>query len=141
MYYHRGPLIQQGAGLGSMFSGLLRTLMPAAKTAAKTIGKIAKNKNVRSAGKYLRKQATQAAVDTALEALEGKPVGATAKKRLKTATKTILQSIKKGNDTPYTRRASRKTQRKHVKFQPNKIKRRRLTQQEPLFDEDDYGDY
>ena len=115
-------------------------MIPAAKTAAKTIGKIAKSSKVRSAGKYIRKQATQAAVDTALEALEGKPVGATAKKRLKSATKNILLSVKE-NNSPYARKTTSTTKRKNVKIQPKSFKRQKLARQEPLFDEDDYGDY
>ena len=138
MNFHRGLRIQQGAGLGSMFSGLFRALVPAAKTAATTIGKIAKNKSVRSAGRYLRKQATRAAVDSALEALEGKKVGAAAKRRLKTATKNILQASKR-NEVPYRRLGGAK--RKNVRFQiRNPKKRRRSLDKRPLFDDDDEND-
>ena len=42
-----------------------------AKGAAKTIGKIAKNEGVRSAGRYLKKEAGRAAINMALEALDG----------------------------------------------------------------------
>ena len=80
MRYHRGPSIPLGAGLGSIFSSLFRTLVPVAKGAAKTIGKIAKNEGVRSARRYLKKEAGRAAIDTALEALDGKTVGVTGKK-------------------------------------------------------------
>ena len=115
MNFHRGASIQQGAGLGSMFSGLFRALMPAARTvarsAAKTIGKIANNDKVQKVGKYIKMEATRSAVDSALEALEGKPVGAAAKKRLKTATKNILKASKRklspnnrGRGAPYKRR-------------------------------------
>ena len=86
--------LQLGAGLGSIFSSLFRSLVPVAKGAAKTIGKIAKNEGVRSAGRYLKKEAGRAAIDTALEALDGKTVGVAAKKRLKSATRNILQAGK-----------------------------------------------
>ena len=46
MRYHCGPSIQLGAGLGSIFSSLFRSLVPVPKGAAKTIGKIAKNEGV-----------------------------------------------------------------------------------------------
>ena len=98
MHYHRGVAIQQGAGLGSIFSGLFRTLVPVAKRAVRTVGRFVKSDGVKSAGKYLGKQATRAAVDTALEALEGKPVGKAAKARLKNATKNILQAAKKATN-------------------------------------------
>ena len=124
MNFHRGASIQQGAGLGSMFSGLFRTLIPAA---VRTLGKVAKS----DVGKYAKMQATRAAVDSALEALEGKPVGAAAKRRLKTATKNILTASKR-------------------KLSPNnggrgpRYKRRKVEQdQVPLFDsaDDDDDDY
>ena len=41
----------------------------------KTIGRVATSAPVRSVGKALKKEATKAAVETALEALEGQPVG------------------------------------------------------------------
>ena len=37
MNYHRGPRWQQGAGIGSLFSGIFRGLTPVAKSAMKTI--------------------------------------------------------------------------------------------------------
>ena len=92
MRYHRGPAVQQGVGLGSIFSGLIRTLAPMAKSAVKSIGRMIKSDCAKSVGRYLKKEATRAAIDTALEALDGKPVGKAAKNRLKTATKNILLS-------------------------------------------------
>ena len=79
MRYHRGPAVQQGAGLGSTFSGLIRTLPLAAKSAIRSIGRIVKSDCAKSVGRYLKKEATRAAVDTALEALEGRPIGKAAK--------------------------------------------------------------
>ena len=122
MNFHRGAPIQQGAGLGSMFSGLFRALMPAARTAARTLGKVAKS----DIGKYAKMEATRSAVDTALEALEGKPVGAAAKRRLKTATKNILLESKR-KLTPNNRGRGRGAKRKQV-------------DQVPLFDDVDDDD-
>lgn len=137
MNFHRGAPLQQGAGLGSVFSGLFRTLVPVAKTAAKTIGKIAKNKGVRSAGRYLKKEATRAAIDTALEALDGKKVGTAAKRRLQTATRNILQAAKE-NDLYYAPR--RGTKRKNVRFPTTNAKRRKKIKPKPLFDDEDEDD-
>ena len=142
MNFHRGAPIQQGAGLGSIFSGLFRSLMPMAKTAVKTVGKIAKSDGVRSAGRYLKKEATRAAIDTALEALNGKSVGVAAKKRLKNATRNILEASRKRIETPPSKSPARKgtTKRKNVRLQTKNVKRRRV-EEEPLFDDDEYGDY
>ena len=137
MRYHYGPAIQQGAGLGSIFSGLMRTLIPAAKQGVKTLGKIAKNKNVRSVGNYIKKQATQAAIDTALEALEGKKVGTAAKERLKSASKSILQSVK---NPPMRPRMKKSVKRKNIRYPMNN--KRKYMRPKPLFDEDyDDEDY
>ena len=81
MNYHSGLRWQRGSGIGSLFSGIFRGLMPVARSAVKTIGKVARSAPIRSAGKALKKEATKAAVETALEALEGQPVGRKAKQQ------------------------------------------------------------
>lgn len=135
MHFHRGLRVQQGAGLGSLFGGLFRKLVPVAKTAVKSIGKIAKNKTIRSAGNFIKKEATKAAIDTALEALDGKKnLGSSAKNRLKNATRKILESQREQN--LYSR--NRGTKRKQANQQNWNQKRRRKRQTEPLFD--DYDD-
>ena len=121
MNFHRGAPIQQGAGLGSMFSGLFRSLIPAATG---------------TLGKYAKMEATRAAVDTALEAIEGKPVGAAAKRRLKTATKNILKASKR-KESPNIRGRGRGAKRKNVKFKRRKVE----DDQIPLFDDVDDVDY
>ena len=90
MNYHSGLHWQRGSGIGSLFSGIFRGLMPVAKSTIKTIGRVAKSAPIKSVGKALKKEATRAAVETAIEALEGQPVGRKAKQRLKSATRGIL---------------------------------------------------
>ena len=132
MKFHQGPAIQHGAGLGSIFSGLWRSLVPAAKSAVKTLGKIAKSPS----GKFIGNQVKQAAVDTALDALEGKSAGASAKNRLKTATKNILHATQYTNDSRYKKRtALKRGNRKKVRQPAVKVKRRRIHQAQPLFDD------
>ena len=133
MRYHRGPSIQLGAGLGSIFSSLFRSLVPVAKGAAKMIGKIVKNEEVRSAGRYLKKEAGRAAIDTALEALDGKTVGVAAKKRLKSVTRNILQAGKASRTEQFTKKG---VQRKNAAYAVGSRKRRK-TKQKPLFYNDD----
>ncbi len=142
MRYHRGPSVQAGAGLGSIFSSLFRSLVPVAKGAAKTIGKIARSEGVRSAGRYLKKEAGRAAIDTALEALDGKAVGAAAKKRLKSATRNILLAGKASRPAQGSKRPVKRKNSTHAVGSG----KRRKTKQKPLFyveddnddDEDDY---
>ena len=143
MRYHRGPSVQVGAGLGSIFSSLFRSLVPVAKGAAKTIGKIAKNEGVRSAGRYLKKEAGRAAIDTALEALDGRTVGAAAKKRLKSVTRNILLAGKASRSARTTKRPVKRKNSTHAVGSG----KRRKTKQKPLFyvddadDDDDEDDY
>lgn len=133
MRYHRGPPIQHGAGLGSIFSGLWRTLVPVAKSAVKTIGNIATSPGAKSLGKVIKNQVKQAAVETALDALDGKSAGSSAKNRLKSATRNILHA------TQYTEPTRKRSDRGKGKRPRVKAKRRRIRRrQEPLFD--DYYD-
>lgn len=142
MNYHRGPPWQKGAGIGSLFSGIFRGLMPVAKSAIKSIGKVAKSEAVRSAGRTLKKQATKAAVETALDALEGRPVGARAKNRLKTATRNILlNAARKNNDNTLPSPSlppSKKRKKKTVRNFNNTAKRKRVIgRNQPMFYDDE----
>ena len=139
MRYHRGPAVQQGTGLGSIFSGLIRTLSPVTKSAVISIGRIVKSDGAKSVGRYLKKEATRAVVDTALEALEGRPIGKAAKNRLKTATKNILISGRQAAVAKSNK--SRKVKRNYMKSPA--AKRRRLTNSRPLLEdyEDDDEEY
>ena len=133
MNYHSGLRWQRGSGIGSLFSGIFRGLMPVARSAVKTIGRVARSTPIRSAGRALKKEATKAAVETALEALEGQPVGRKAKQRLKSATRGILLNAARQADTDNEYQAqnlSRK--RKTPSIAKSRKKRRRITKQ-PLF--------
>ena len=112
MNYHSGLRWQRGSGIGSLFSGIFRGLMPVARSAVKTIGKVARSAPIRSAGKALIKEATKAAVETALEALEGQPVGRKAKQRLKSATRGILLNAARQADTNNEYRAQNSSRKR-----------------------------
>ena len=105
MNYHSGLRWQRGSGIGSLFSGIFRGLIPVARSAVKTIGGVARSAPIRSVGKALKKEATKAVVETALEALEGQPVGRKAKQRLKSATRGILLNAARQADTDNEYRA------------------------------------
>ena len=128
MNYHRGPRWQQGAGIGSLFSGIFRGLMPVAKSAISTIGKVARSNVVKSAGRTLKK----AAIETALDALDNKPVKEGAKQRLKTATRRILLNAAKKTNNEGNLPPSKK-KRKLKQNYP--IKKKRVKRQ-PMFDDE-----
>ena len=133
MNYHSGLRWQRGSGIRSLFSGIFRGLMPVARSAVKTIGKVARSAPIRSAGKALKKEATKAVVETALEALEGQPVGRKAKQRLKSATRCILLNAARQADTNNEHRAQNSSRkRKTPSIAKSRKKRRRITKQ-PLF--------
>ena len=133
MNYHSGLHWQRGSGIGSLFSGIFRGLMPVAKSTIKTIGRVAKSAPIKSVGKALKKEATRAAVETAIEALEGQPVGRKAKQRLKSATRGILLNAARqadSNDDYRTQNSIRK--RKPSSITQSRKKRRKISK-EPLF--------
>ncbi len=133
MNYHSGLHWQRGSGIGSLFSGIFRGLMPVAKSTIKTIGRVAKSAPIKSVGKALKKEATRAAVETAIEALEGQPVGRKAKQRLKSATRGILLNAARqadSNDDYRTQNSNRK--RKPSSITQSRKKRRKILK-EPLF--------
>ncbi len=133
MNYHSGLHWLRGSGIGSLFSGIFRRLMPVAKSTIKTIGRVAKSAPIKSVGKALKKEATRAAVETAIEALEGQPVGRKAKQRLKSATRGILLNAARqadSNDDYRTQNSNRK--RKPLSITQSRKKRRNISK-EPLF--------
>ena len=133
MNYHSGLHWQRGSGIGSLFSGIFRGLMPVAKSAVKTIGRVVRSAPIRSAGKALKKEETKAAVETALEALEGQPVGRKAKQCLKSATRGILLNAARQADTDNEYQAQNlNRKRKTLSIAKSRKKRRRITK-EPLF--------
>ena len=56
MDYHSGSRWQRGSEIGSLFSGIFHGLMPVARSAVKTIGRVARSAPIRSAGKALKKR-------------------------------------------------------------------------------------
>ena len=56
MNYHSALRWQRGSGIGSLFSGIFSGLMLVARSAVKTIGRVARSAPIRSAGKALKKR-------------------------------------------------------------------------------------
>ena len=107
--------------------------MPLAKSTIKTIGRAARSAPLKSIGKALKKEVTKAAVETAIEALEGQPAGRKAKQRLKSATRGILLNAARqadSNDEYRTQNSNRK--RKPSSITQSRKKRRKISKQ-PLF--------
>ena len=133
MNYHSGLRWQRGSGIGSLFSGIFHGLMPAAKSTIKTIGRVARSAPVKSVGKALKKEATKAAVETAIEALEGQPVGRKAKQRLKSATHGILHNAARQADSNDEYRIQNSNRKRKPSSIIQSRKKRWKISKEPLF--------
>ncbi len=89
--YHRAVLFQKGRGIGSIFSWLLRTLVPIGKTIIKSAPSIIKSTAKSPIGRKLRKSAKKVALNTAKILINSGDVN-------KTFHKTIEESKKEVKD-------------------------------------------
>ena len=104
MTYHRGVRIQHGTGIASIFGSLFRALRPLAKGATKTLFTTAKAAAKSNAGQKIKKNLKDAAINMAIDSIQGKDVKTSAKTHLKKATKDILEASRQSNK-PLKRKA------------------------------------
>ena len=133
MNYHRRLRWQRGSGIGSLFSGIFRGLMPVANSTIKTIGHVARSAPVKSVGQALKKEVTKVAVETAIEALEGQPVGRKPKQRLKSATRGILLNATRQADSNNKYRTQNSIRKRKPSSVTQSRKKRHKISKEPLF--------
>ena len=126
MIHHRGLRIQHGTGIGSIFGSLFRALTPLAKGVAKGALTTAKTAAKSNLGKRVKKDLTNAAVNMALDTLQGQDIKSSAKTHLKKASKDILESAKNSNKNQNIKR------KRIARHKIVKSKRKR----ERLYDED-----
>ena len=81
---YRGLPYQRGAGLGSIFRGILRFVLPFAKSAGKTVGR----------------EALRSGASIVQDLLEGEPLEASVKQRAEQAVQRILRQKGKGLGRP-----------------------------------------
>ena len=104
MIFHRGQFIQKGfgfrgiqngAGIGSFFSGLFRKIAPLASRGARAVGKALTSPTA----KKIASEVKDAAIDTGLNlvtnALEGKDAGEGLQKDLKDMKNDVVTNIKR----------------------------------------------
>lgn len=124
MMYHRGRRLQSGRGLGSIFGGLMRGLLPVAKTAINTVGRMARTNTGKVVGRALK----DAALKGTLDILEGRKVGETAKQHLKQATKDIVTQAAAINE-----RKRRKGSKPRMNKKPRRQARKPPRSTSPMF--------
>ena len=86
MTFFQGSQHQRGSGLGSLFGGLFRAIMPAAKSALKAVGR----------------EALRTGIGVATDALAGQNVAQSLETRGKDAASSLLSKAKRKLDTEQT---------------------------------------
>lgn len=86
--YHVGRRYQRGRGIGSVFGTIFRSIIPIGK-------KILNSATTKTIAKSVGRSLKEAAVDTALDALEGKNIKEAAQERLDETKAKIAKAIRK----------------------------------------------
>lgn len=127
MTYHRGVRRQHGTGIASIFGSLFRVLRPLAKGATKTFVTTAKAAAKSNAGQKIKKDLKDAAINMAIDSIQGKDIKSSAKTHLKKATKDILEA---------SRQSNKPIKRKAIIKQKTKKRRRKQNYTTKLYDDD-----
>lgn len=115
MNFHQGPRYMRGRGLGSLFSGLFRTLRPIASTAFQAGKKLITSDFAKSLGNEALTFGKEAIKNMALDALEGnKSLKESADNQLLEAKSRIAKTL---------RGAGRKRKRKQLPKPKNQMKK------------------
>ena len=151
----------KGVGVGSLFSGLIREIIPVSKSTIENLNKVIDNKSMKLMEKTLQKEATNTAINDTLKFMKQKKIKKSKKKQLKKVAKNILTAAKHKKSSALSK--SKKSKKnilsttKHKKSSvlstskksPQKnilsINRKRKLKQDqgpknkkPLIDDDDY---
>ena len=97
-----------GGGVGSLFSGLTREIIPVSKSSIENLKKIINNKSMKIIGKTLQTDATNAAVDETLKFLNQNKIKKSNKQQLKKMAKNILSAAKHKKSTVLSQPKKRK---------------------------------
>lgn len=111
--HHYGDPYQYGQGLGNIFGGLIKTIIPAARSFFKS-----------SAGKTIKDVALQTASNLASDIIQGKNVKSSAVENLKSAKKQVGDFLNKrlnASDNTTTKQPPKKKRRKNIKKKVKKV--------------------
>ena len=84
--FHHGQRIQAGKGIGSIFSSIFRKVIPVTKAIAKS-----------SVGKTVKKSLSNLAINSAIDALEGKNLKESVQDNLQISKKKIADALRASN--------------------------------------------
>lgn len=96
MQFHRGPYMQSGRGIGSLFSGLFRSLKPLASMGLKVGKKIINSDIAKKIGSTALDFGKEALTNVAVDLLEGKNFKDSANEQLAEAKARLAQTLKGG---------------------------------------------
>ena len=127
----------KGIGVGSLFSGLTRDIIPVSKSSIKNLNKVMDDKSMKLMGKTLHKDAQDTAINETLNLLKKKKIKKSRKQHLKKAAKNILSLTKRKKLSSLSK--SKTKQKNNL----NNSKKRKLNQNQgpknkkkPLIDDD-----
>ena len=124
----------KGVGVGSLFSGLIREIIPVSKSTIKNLNKVMDNNSMKLIGKTLQKEATNMAVNDTLNYLNQKKIKKSKRKQLKKVAKNILSLSNKKKSLSQPKKTRKKKSPIATK---RKLKNNRGPKnKKPLFDDD-----
>ena len=85
----------KGVGVGSLFSGLIREIIPVSKSAIKNLNKVLDNSSMKLIGKTLQKETTNMTVNDTLNYLNQKKIKKSKRKQLKKLPKIFYHHLNK----------------------------------------------
>ena len=119
----------KGVGVGSLFSGLIREIIPVSKSTIKNLNKVMDNNSMKLIRKTLQKEATNMAVNDTLNYLNQEKIKKSKRKQLKKVAKNILSLSKQKKSLSQPKKSPIATKRKLKNNRGPKNKK-------PLFDDD-----
>ena len=94
MNFHRGPRYQQGRGIGSLFSGLLRGFAPIARMGLNAGKKFLQSDMVKNIGNTVLDTGKKMALNMAADLLEGKNVKEGAQQEIEETKRKIASTLR-----------------------------------------------
>ena len=124
MIYHSGARIQRGRGIGSILSGLFRTVLPAVSRAGlRTAKRIVQSDVAKDIGRQMKDVAARSAVNMALDTLDGQNVGESLQNQLNSAKRDISSTLRKSiaRKRSRTNKSNSEPRRKKSRYGKNRI--------------------
>ena len=125
-----------GLGIGSLFGGLTREIIPVSKSSIKNLNKVMDEKSMKVMGKTLQKDAQDTAINETLNLLNKRNIKKSKKQHLKKAAKNILSKTNR-KKSPSLSQSKTKQNNKISTSRKRKLKQNKGPRsKKPLIDDD-----